>query len=200
MFQARRRYWRAPNTAGSGTGSIMSLREAIETLQAHGLDPDLGEMIESYIRKRKPWLASGAPWMTKGCTAWLEANLAPMDRVLEYGGGKSTLWWASRVGRVTCVEASPNWTLWILMYAYTRPELLKKLRFFFCPAEWNPSFPKGVKGYWKKHFATLTDKDVVDLESDLDMFAFAYPRPLVADTPPAQLEVQHVPGKARIRR
>lgn len=43
---------------------------------------------------------------------WLDAQLGEEHSVLEWGSGDSTLWLASRAGRVTAVEHSQLWSLW----------------------------------------------------------------------------------------
>lgn len=49
------------------------------------------------------------PWLAYAATAWLEAALKPDWRVLEYGLGSSSLWWAARVQDLTVVEHDPAW-------------------------------------------------------------------------------------------
>jgi predicted O-methyltransferase YrrM len=51
------------------------------------------------------------PWITEGATAYLEDYLAnnSQAKVLEFGSGGSTVWFAQRSGSITSVEHSPLW-------------------------------------------------------------------------------------------
>lgn len=127
-----------------------------------GLDRLLAE-----FEKFDQWLAIGTPWITDGAKAWVEANLRSDDCVLEFGAGRSSVYWAKRAAKATIVEASPDWTIWLLLHLYKNPQLLKRVRVHFCPAEWNPDFNRGVKRYWTENRSALTDADIVTLERDL---------------------------------
>lgn len=123
---------------------------------------------EVYPSQRvRGWLAEETPWYTLGAQEWLRNNLGPDDRVLEYGGGKSTLFFARRAGQVTTVEASPSWALWLMMYLYDHPDLMKKTRMLFVPCEWNPDYETGRKAYWTRNGDTLEAEDVMRLQRDL---------------------------------
>ena len=113
------------------------------------------------------WLGMGTPWFTEGSKAWLEANIRGTDRVLEFGGGRSTIFWAARAELVTSVEASPDWFLWIFMQLYNNPSLMKKVRLHFVPCEWNPDFKKGRRRYWTENRGSLHTGDIAALERDL---------------------------------
>lgn len=47
-----------------------------------------------------------APWLVESAVVFLEAWLRPTDAGLEWGSGRSTAWFAARVGRLTSVESS----------------------------------------------------------------------------------------------
>jgi hypothetical protein len=49
------------------------------------------------------------PWYTYPAISFLEERVAPEMRVLEFGSGLSTLWWARRVAHVTSIEHDPEW-------------------------------------------------------------------------------------------
>lgn len=49
------------------------------------------------------------PWYTYPAIDFLERRLSADMQVFEYGGGNSTRWYASRVGRVTAVDDDPEW-------------------------------------------------------------------------------------------
>ena len=132
----------------------------------------LNRLISEYRDQREAWLNIGTPWVTEGAKAWLARNISQRDRVLEFGAGRSSIFWATQAGRVTIVEASIDWTCYVLFYLYQRPNLLKKVRFYFCPAEWNPSFPQGARRYWKENRDSLDSNDIYDLERDLSTACF----------------------------
>jgi hypothetical protein len=50
-----------------------------------------------------------SPWMAPRAVAFLERELSPQDVLLELGSGKSTAWYADRVGRVVSLEPNPDW-------------------------------------------------------------------------------------------
>src|SRR5690606_25892574 len=92
------------------------------------LSPALTRLSSEYLLTRGPWLNAAVPWYTSGARSWLQANVVPEDDALEFGAGRSTLWWAGLVKSVTAVEASPDWTIWLLFALYERPDLLKRVR------------------------------------------------------------------------
>jgi predicted O-methyltransferase YrrM len=50
-----------------------------------------------------------APWLTPAAIGMLTTLLRPADRGLEFGSGRSTLWFASRVASLTSVETNRAW-------------------------------------------------------------------------------------------
>jgi predicted O-methyltransferase YrrM len=51
----------------------------------------------------------GLPWLAPLAIQLLEAYLKPTDAGLEFGSGRSTLWFARRVASLTSVEHNPVW-------------------------------------------------------------------------------------------
>ena len=49
------------------------------------------------------------PWLTPGAVAFLESRLKNDMSALELGSGRSTLWYASKVGRLLSVEHHAGW-------------------------------------------------------------------------------------------
>jgi precorrin-6B methylase 2 len=49
------------------------------------------------------------PWLTRSAVRFLEGWLKPSDLVVEFGAGRSTRWFASRVSRVVSLESDPVW-------------------------------------------------------------------------------------------
>lgn len=64
----------------------------------------------------------GAPWLTPGAVAYLERWLRPDHVGLEWGAGRSTLWFSQRVDRLISIEHDPAW------YAHVRNGLLASPR------------------------------------------------------------------------
>lgn len=137
------------------------------TLEGDASPNSLIRLLHQYQGGHVRWLNSGTPWVTEDAKAWLARNIGPGDRVLEFGAGRSTIFFAKQASRVTIVEGSPDWALWTLFYLYQHPYLLKKVRFHFCPTDWNPSFPEGVRRYWNENRRALDSNDITDLEADL---------------------------------
>ncbi|MBN2387451.1 MAG: class I SAM-dependent methyltransferase [Anaerolineales bacterium] len=50
-----------------------------------------------------------APWLTPQAIRILDRTLRRDQRGLEFGSGRSTLWLAKRLGRLTSVEHNPQW-------------------------------------------------------------------------------------------
>lgn len=50
-----------------------------------------------------------APWLTANMIEFLDGWLGPGDMGLEFGSGRSTVWFANRVGRLTSVEHNAEW-------------------------------------------------------------------------------------------
>jgi predicted O-methyltransferase YrrM len=49
------------------------------------------------------------PWLTRDMIQILESWLRPDDQGLEWGSGRSTLWFAQRIGRLLSVEHDERW-------------------------------------------------------------------------------------------
>jgi hypothetical protein len=80
--------------------------------------------IPSYFRyaafTRKTPLDLGMPWWSFGAVKRLDAILRPDFEVFEYGSGGSTIFMASRVRSVTCVEDENEWTALVSKAAESR--------------------------------------------------------------------------------
>ncbi|WP_298817932.1 hypothetical protein [uncultured Roseibium sp.] len=134
-------------------GSVLSIKQS--------------RLLHRFISDKHDWLSKATPWYTEGAKSWLAANVVSSDRVVEYGGGRSTVWWCQHTERASVMEASPEWTFWLLLYLFDRPDALKNLRMHFVPAEWNPDFSKLSKRYWSDNRSALNESDVRRMEKDL---------------------------------
>jgi hypothetical protein len=63
------------------------------------------------------------PWFTYPAIRFLQGIVRPDLRVLEYGTGNSTLWWAQRVQQVVSVEHDPAWAARVRKAALPNVEL-----------------------------------------------------------------------------
>lgn len=54
-------------------------------------------------------LNQGAPWLVAESVEFLHEWLASTDLVVEFGAGRSTLWFGARVGEVISIETDPEW-------------------------------------------------------------------------------------------
>jgi len=51
----------------------------------------------------------GNPWLTRDAVRFLDQALMPTDVGLEFGSGRSSIWFASRIRHLTSVEDDPRW-------------------------------------------------------------------------------------------
>src|ERR1700683_3181263 len=51
----------------------------------------------------------GNPWLTRDAVRFLNQTLKPTDVGLEFGSGRSTIWFASRMNRLISIEDDPQW-------------------------------------------------------------------------------------------
>jgi predicted O-methyltransferase YrrM len=58
-----------------------------------------------FCQRRRP----NAPWLGHEMVKLLENWLLPEDRGLEWGSGRSTIWFAERVGTLVSLEHNPKW-------------------------------------------------------------------------------------------
>jgi predicted O-methyltransferase YrrM len=49
------------------------------------------------------------PWLTEGANRFLQSYLLPSDMGIEFGSGRSTLWFASRISKLISVEHDLGW-------------------------------------------------------------------------------------------
>ena len=69
----------------------------------------LNRSLEFLYRRRNP----GMPWLTPDANRLLETHLSEKHRGLEFGSGRSTVWFAQRVGALTSVEHDAVWHAWV---------------------------------------------------------------------------------------
>lgn len=63
------------------------------------------------LLRRQIWIRThpDVPWLTRQAVEILEQRLKPTDVGLEWGSGRSTLWFARRVSHLTSIEHSDRW-------------------------------------------------------------------------------------------
>ena len=105
------------------------------------------------------------PYFTKKSISWLDKYITSNMKILEYGGGGSSLWWCKKAKIVHTVEASIPWCILLLENFKNNPELLKKWRLHMSPCEWNPT-REHLKSYWINFKKYLTESDQEEMELD----------------------------------
>jgi predicted O-methyltransferase YrrM len=81
---------------------------------APALSRALGHRTPRYIYNRTRQMIyerghADAPWLTPAAIGLLESLLRPADRGVEFGSGRSTVWFARRVAALTSVEHDERW-------------------------------------------------------------------------------------------
>jgi hypothetical protein len=74
----------------------------------HARRHHLADWVRSCFGRRNPF-RERMPWLSWPCIDYLEEQVKPGMRVLEYGGGGSTLYFLSKGCQVTTVEGHPDW-------------------------------------------------------------------------------------------
>ena len=62
-------------------------------------------LVEKAYRRRNPDL----PWLAPAANEFLSGYLKPTDAMLEFGSGRSTLWFCTKVAHIKSVEHDPVW-------------------------------------------------------------------------------------------
>ncbi|HUR11966.1 MAG TPA: hypothetical protein VM012_11380 [Flavitalea sp.] len=60
---------------------------------------------EYMYRKKNP----KNPWLTQDAIKILASIIKPSDSILEFGSGRSTMWFAERAAHITSMESNPDW-------------------------------------------------------------------------------------------
>lgn len=69
------------------------------------------------LRRYPSWQGRPAPWFTSSCVRWLVTLQLDGVRIMEYGGGNSTVWFAKSGAKVDCFERDQEWQAKILEMA-----------------------------------------------------------------------------------
>ena len=109
-------------------------------------------------------LSYAVPWFASDSISWLEHNLRPDDSVLEFGGGRSTLFFLGRCNWVTTVETSPEWTVGLLEYLTAHPNLYRRWQLHHIPVDWSPNWDHRSGGYWGRNDVSLDWRSARELE------------------------------------
>ncbi len=62
------------------------------------------------LAKARKIVPAPIPFLSMGAVMWLARRVQPGCRVLEWGGGNSTLWFLGRGAEVVTIESSPEWS------------------------------------------------------------------------------------------
>jgi predicted O-methyltransferase YrrM len=75
---------------------------------------EIGHWTPRYVVNRVAWFMyerrnMDKPWLTPGATELLAELLLPSDTGLEWGSGRSTVWFAKRLKHLTSIEDNREW-------------------------------------------------------------------------------------------
>jgi hypothetical protein len=82
--------------------------------------------IESIRNGESMDLHGPVPWITYSAARYLSRIVQADYRVLEFGAGNSTRWWAERVSEVVSVEHDPNWAEAVRKYNLKNVTLVER--------------------------------------------------------------------------
>lgn len=68
-----------------------------------------GYLFHRVVEKVYRWTNPDAPWLTPQANELLNSWIRDTDSGLEFGSGRSTVWFARRCGKLTSVEHNPDW-------------------------------------------------------------------------------------------
>ncbi|MDQ3986887.1 MAG: hypothetical protein M3280_10390 [Actinomycetota bacterium] len=72
-----------------------------------------GHLRSTFSRRSQDARGAPLPWYTYPAIHFLEGINFSSARVLEFGGGQSTLWWAERATKLLTIEEDPRWSDWL---------------------------------------------------------------------------------------
>lgn len=70
---------------------------------------DSGHFLSSFRRAAVDKKGEPLPWYSYPCIDFLKSRTYEGKRILEFGGGQSTVWWSSRAEFVVTFEADKDW-------------------------------------------------------------------------------------------
>lgn len=90
------------------------LKEIVKAGLNHRNLPSISELLEQYPRWKKYLVnkdvfQNAIPWITFSAIDYLDKHLNQKMKIFEYGGGGSTLFFASRVGELVTIEHNDEW-------------------------------------------------------------------------------------------
>jgi hypothetical protein len=91
------------------------------------------------------------PWITYPAIEFLGKRISKQMSVFEYGCGKSTLWWASRVKEVISVEHDKGW------YEKIAPTVPQNVTINHVALEYGGAYAKEITAYKKKFDIIVID-------------------------------------------
>ncbi len=86
-------------------------------------------LIEKAYRRAHPQV----PWLAPAAIEFLEGYLKPADEMLEFGSGRSTLWFAHRLHHITSVEHNPDW--YVKIETRIKEEGISKVTYYLHPRQ-----------------------------------------------------------------
>jgi predicted O-methyltransferase YrrM len=96
------------------------------------------------------------PWLTPAAIRLLASLLRPMDRGVEFGSGRSTVWFAARVAELTSVEHNEWW--YESVSARLAERRLANVNYILAPLDQPPEL--GDRSEYARAALTLADESV----------------------------------------
>ncbi len=124
------------------------------------------------------------PWINAGAARCLDRFLTPAMTGFEWGGGRSTFFFAARVARLVTVEHKAKWRRRLARELISRRVSNVALRFF--PEGSGPGRPHDRPELWRA------------VGYDLEKPRFAAYADAILDVPPESLDFACVDGRARV--
>ena len=109
------------------------------------------------------------PWLVPGAVDFLSDAVQPDSRVLEFGGGGSTLWFLQRAGLVVTCEANIEWARSLIKYIRNNSSCAQKWRLWFVNSDWNID-AEGNRWHFKNGLEVLNEAVMSTMESDFVSF------------------------------
>ena len=80
----------------------------------------------SFKQDKYYWIENEIPWLVPEAVDFIEKNMKPTDKVLEFGVGGSTLWFRKRAAEVLSIDHSQEWADKVSGVKLLKPEEYKK--------------------------------------------------------------------------
>jgi hypothetical protein len=112
----------------------------------------IARLRSGWYHRRHP----GMPWLAPGAIAFCEKYLTQDMRGLEWGSGRSTVWFGRRLGSLTSVEHDPAW--FEIVTAEVHKEELRTVDVRIVPLDPDPVKPPVAHVGWGSSYVRVADE------------------------------------------